>query len=133
MSLNKALRWSLIGALALLILLAVLLVLVAFVPIKVDLSTQRGIAESTASRYLDRQVRIEGELNISTSLWPALEIGNIHIGNPKDFGEGDLLVMKKAKLSLGLLSLLRGKLHIGGVAIDGLDIIYSFLGLILMK
>ena len=122
MSFNKVLRWGLISALALLILLVVLLVLVAFVPIKLDLSSQRGLVESVTSRYLDRQVRIEGGFNISTSLWPALEVGNIHIGNPQGFTGDDLLVMKEAKLSLDLLSLLRGKIHIGGVSIDGLDI-----------
>ena len=122
MSLNKTLRWSLGGVLALLTLVLAMLVLFAFVPIKVDLSSQRGLVESAVSGYLDRPVRIEGGFNLSTSLWPAVEIRNIHIGNPEGFSGKDLLVMKQAKLSLSLLSLLQGKLHIRGVSVDGLDV-----------
>ena len=122
MSLNKALRWSLAGVLALLTLVVALLVLFAFVPIKVDLGSQRGLVEAAASGYLDRPVRIEGGFNLSTSLWPAVEIVDIHIGNPEGFSGKDLLVMKQVKLSLGLLSLLQGKLHIRGVSVDGLDV-----------
>ncbi|NOQ52920.1 MAG: AsmA family protein [Desulfuromonadaceae bacterium] len=122
MSFNKALRWSLAGVLALLTLVVALLVLFSFVPIKVDLGSQRGLVEAAASGYLDRPVRIEGEFNLSTSLWPAVEIVDIHIGNPGGFSGKDLLVMKQAKLSLSLLSLLQGKLHIRGVSVDGLDV-----------
>ena len=108
MSLNKALRWSLVGVLALLSLVVTMLVLFTFVPIKVDLESQRGLVEKTASRYLDRPVKIEGGLHLSTSLWPAVEIANIRIGNPEGFSGNDLLVMKEAKLSLSLLSLSTG-------------------------
>jgi hypothetical protein len=122
MSLNKALRWSLVSVLALLTLVVAMLVLFALVSIKVDLGSQRGLVESAVSGYLDRPVRIKGGFNLSTSLWPAVEIVDIHIGNPEGFSGKDLLVMKQAKLSLSLLSLLQGKLHIRGVSVDGLDV-----------
>ena len=122
MSLNKPLRWSLVSVLALLTLVVAMLVLFFFVPVKVDLSSQRGLVEAAASGYLDRPVKIEGGLHLTTSLWPAIEIVNIHIGNPEGFSGNDLLVMKEAKLSLSLLSLLRGKLHIRGVSVEGLDV-----------
>ncbi|MCP3870177.1 MAG: AsmA family protein [Gammaproteobacteria bacterium] len=119
---RKVLRMTLAGTLVLLALALALLALLAFVPIKLDLTSQRSMVESTASALLGRSVRVGGNLSISTSLWPAIELGDIRIGNPEGFSDGDLLVMKQAKLYLGVLPLLRGKLHIDGLSVHGLDV-----------
>jgi len=82
-------------------------VAVTLLRIPLDLSRYKPLLESTASQSLGREVRIDGDIVVTTSLWPYFEIEGLHIANPGGAQDGDLAVMDLARVSVGLLPLLQ--------------------------
>ena len=79
---------------SLLILLCIVLglatttvLLVSLLRIPIDLSPYRPLVESAASKALGRGVKVDGDITVSTSLWPYFEIQNLRISNPPGFAE----------------------------------------------
>jgi AsmA family protein len=111
--------YSLGGILAGIILI---LIFLAFVPIRIDLSEYKGPVESAATLALGRTVTVDDKIRIITSLQPYFSLEGLRIANPKNFQMGDLLHMKEAMIGLRLLPLLKGKLHITEIRIKGLTV-----------
>ena len=116
-------RWVLyiLGGLIAGILL--ILVVLAFVPIKIDLSEHKGALEAAATRALGRTVKVEDKIVITTSLQPYLSLEGLRIGNPKGFQDGDFLQVKNAGIQVRVLPLLRGKLHLSDINLKGLSVL----------
>lgn len=119
---SKIFRWVLyiIGGLIAGILL--ILVVLALVPITIDLSEYKGTVESAATLALGRTVKVDDKIVIATSLQPYFFIEDLRIVNPKGFQTGDFLRMKDARIQVRVLPLLRGKIHVTEVNVKGLSV-----------
>lgn len=120
---SRFFRWILyiLGGLIAGILL--MLVVLAFVPIKIDLSEHKAAVEAAATRALGRTVKVEDKIAITTSLQPYLSIEGLRIGNPKGFQDGDFLQVKNAGIQVRVLPLLRGKIHLSDIYLKGLSVL----------
>ena len=123
MRFSKFLRWALYitGGLIAAVLLS--LIVVAFVPITVDLSEYKGAVESAATLALGRSVKIDDKIVISTSLQPHFSVNGLRIENPKGFQTGDFLQMKNAKVGVRVIPLFSGKIHITEIKVKGLSVL----------
>jgi len=107
---------------SLLSLIVVVALVLSLVRIPLDLSNYKSIFESSASSALGRKVRIDGNITVTTSLWPYFEIQGLRIVNDDPFGDGDLANMEVARITVGLLPLLRKKIHIRQFRIESLTL-----------
>ena len=122
MRFSKPVRWILYTIGGLFAGLFLILLFLAFVRISIDLSSHKGLVEKTASLALDRTVKVDGKIAISTSLQPIFSLEGLRILNPKGFQEGDFLKMKTAEIQLRVLPLLLGKLKISKFNVNGLSV-----------
>jgi len=100
-----------------------ILIVLAFVPITIDLSEHKGVVESAATMALGRSVQIDDKIIITTSLQPYFSFERLQIANLEGFQAGDFLRMKEARRRIRVLPLLRGKLHITEIRVDGLSLV----------
>ena len=112
MALSKPFRWIFKIVAGLFALLALVLLIFAFVRVTVDLNSQKGIIEGMASRALGRKVTIEGDLQFATSLRPVVIVEGVLIGNPPEFDQGIFLNMGEARLEAAILPLFKGRIHV---------------------
>ena len=117
---NGFLRYLLRFLLLIVALFVMAAVAVTLLRIPLDLSRYKPLLESTASQSLGRDVRIDGDIVVTTSLWPYFEIEGLHIANPGGAQDGDLAVMDLARVSVGLLPLLQRRLRIREFRVTGL-------------
>jgi uncharacterized protein involved in outer membrane biogenesis len=115
----RSILWLLGGVIALLVI-AVLIVSLVRIPINV--SSYKGLLESAASDALGRRVNVDGDIRVTTSLWPYFEIAGIRVANPDGFGTGDLVSMEHARVRVGLLSLLARRIRIKTFRVDGMTL-----------
>ena len=102
-------------------LLAVLIVSVAaliFFGITVNLDAMRGGVELAASRALDRQVSIEGPVELEFSNWPALNITDVKIANVEGGVEPNLLNAGFVRMQIGIFPLLKREINIADISIE---------------
>ena len=122
MRVSKFFRWvlyifgMLIGGILL------ILVVLALVPVKIDLSEYKGAVESAATLALERTVKVDDKIVIATSLQPYFILEGLRVANPKGFQTGDFLRMKDARIQVRVLPLLRGKIHVTEVNVKGLSV-----------
>ena len=115
-------RPVLLGLAGLLGVLAVLIMVLSLVKIPISLNSYKGLVESTASSALGRTVKVDGDISVTTSLWPVFEIEGLRITNPEGFDSGNLTVMEQAGFRLGVLPLLEGRIHIEEFTVRGLTL-----------
>ena len=122
MRVSKPFRWILyiLGSLIASLLLIILLLSIIRIPI--DLSSHKGLVESATSLALDRTVKIDEKIVITTSVRPIFSLEGLRISNPKGFEKGDFLKMKTAEIQVRLLPLLLGKLQIAKFSVKGLAV-----------
>ena len=122
MTLPNPIRWLLFGAAALIGLVLLLLVIVSFFRIPINLESQKGLIESIASEAIERQVSINGKIQVTTSLWPVFIIEEVHVKNPENFAEGDFARLQSARIEVGLIRFLLGKIRIKDFDVNGLEL-----------
>jgi len=122
MPLPKSIRRLLIGIAGLLGLILLLLIIVSLFRIPINLENQKGIIESIASEELERQVKIDGALMVTTSLWPVFIIEDVHVKNPAGFADGDFSRLQSARIEVGLVRLLLGKIRVRDFTVTGLEL-----------
>jgi len=122
MAVSKILRSSLyvVGGLIALALLTI--AVLAFLRIPIDLSSHKGLVESTASFALGRTVKVDDRIVITTSLRPTFIMEGLRIENPKGFAPGDFLKMDAVRLQVKLLPLLLRKIQIDEIRVKGLSV-----------
>ncbi len=102
------LRRRLLRAFLILLLLAGAIVgWAALFGIPVDLGAQRVSVARLLSEQTGRTVKIDGTLQLRIGLRPQLQLGELRIGQPRGFDDGDFLRIGSAELKLDLLPLLR--------------------------
>ena len=107
-----------LGSLLSLVVIAALVLMLVRVPL--NLSNYKSLVESSASNALGRPVKIEGDIKVTTSLWPYFEIQGLRILDGKEFGDGDLANMELARITVGLLPLLKKRIHIREFRVESL-------------
>jgi AsmA protein len=76
-----------------------------------------AVKESTG-----RELHLSGDIKLSVFPWIALEFGPATLGNPEGFSEEPFLSFAHASVRVKLLPLLRERLQVARVDIDGLDV-----------
>ncbi len=120
-SFSTFLTFSFVGGL--IASLFLIIIILAFIPITVDLSEYKGAVESAATLALGRTVKVDDKIVIATSLQPYFSLEGLRIANPKGFQAGDFLKMKNARIGVRVLPLLRGKIYITEIKVKGLSVL----------
>jgi uncharacterized protein involved in outer membrane biogenesis len=101
-------------------LLVVALLVVTLARIPVNISPYKGLIEAQASKALGREVKVDGDVIVTTSLWPYFEIGGLRIASPPEFDTDDLVQMQRARVTIGLVALLERQVRIRSFIVEGL-------------
>ncbi len=112
---KKFIRIVLKSFAALLVVLIVSVTALIFFGITVNLDAMRGGIELAASRALDRQVSIEGPVELELSNWPALNISSVKIANLENGVEPYLLNAGFVRMQIGVFPLLKGEINIADI------------------
>lgn len=100
-------------------LLAFVVILVLAAVLFLDPDDYRDEIAARASTTLGREVFLEGPISLRVFPWLALEIEDVAVGNPPDFGEAPSLArIGSATAAVRLWPLLRGELEIGAVTLS---------------
>ena len=114
------LRHVLLLSACLLGLLVIAALVVTLLRIPLDLARYKPLLESGVSEALGREISVDGDIVVTTSLWPFFELHGLRIANPGGHGNGDLASMELARISVGLLPLLQRKVRIREFRVSGL-------------
>lgn len=91
----------------------------------VYLDRHKGLLESSFSKALDREVRIEDGVKLHWSLMPSIALQGLWVGNP-DWAKGEYLARAEhAVLQLDLMQLLRRRLDVKQVTVHNADIYFE--------
>lgn len=119
-----------LGALTVIVLLVIALGVAISVGIPISLDSFRGEFESMASTGIGRAVTIEGKMVVVPTLWPTLEIEGLRIAQPDGWPDelesgvegGGFARAEHAFLRLGIVPLLKGKLHVLELTGEGFEV-----------
>jgi AsmA family protein len=95
---------------------------VTLMRVPLDLSAYRVQLETSVSQAIGREVTLEGDIVVTTSLWPYFKIKDLRIANPGGHEAGDLLTIDRLRISVGLVPLLQRKIRIHEFHVDGLSL-----------
>jgi uncharacterized protein involved in outer membrane biogenesis len=84
-----------------------------------DLQQQRVRIETLASQILARDVRIDGPLSLSASLFPRISMADVHIANPEWAAQPDFLVVKQLEVEINPWALLLKEFEIRDIELTG--------------
>lgn len=112
----KVVAFAVAGLIGLLVVVAVALLVL------VDPNSYRGAIESRVREASGRPFAIAGKIKLEFFPWLALDVGEVTIGNPEGFGAEPLLRAERARVGARLLPLLRGRLEVSRIALDGLRV-----------
>jgi uncharacterized protein involved in outer membrane biogenesis len=98
--------------------LLIVIVLWVFVA-TLDLEGQRARIENLASQILARDVRIDGSMHLSGSVFPRVSIENARIANPDWATHPYFLVVNRLEVEISLLALLRNRFVIRDIELTG--------------
>jgi AsmA protein len=82
----------------------------------------KGRIAAAVKESTGRELQLTGDIKLSVFPWIALEFGPATLGNPPGFSEEPLLSLAHASVRVKLLPLLRERLEIARVDLDGLDV-----------
>src|ERR1700734_3701901 len=69
-----------------------------------------------------RELKLPGDIKLSVIPWVALELGSASLGNPPGFSDEPFLSFSHASVRVRLLPLLRQRLEVARVEVEGLDL-----------
>jgi uncharacterized protein involved in outer membrane biogenesis len=87
-----------------------------------DLQQQRVRIETLASQILARDVRIDGPLSLSASLFPRISMADVHIANPEWAAQPDFLVVKQLEVEINPWALLLKEFEIRDIELTGVTV-----------
>ncbi|HKU16122.1 MAG TPA: AsmA family protein [Steroidobacteraceae bacterium] len=112
----RALRIAAYAAAGLIGLIVVALVLVLLF---VDPNDYRDDIQKLVKDKTGRELTLSGDLKLSVFPWIALESGPATLGDAPGFGPEPFVALREAHIGVRLLPLLRGKVEVGNVRLDG--------------
>jgi len=107
----------LVGALALLIIVAAVVV-----PMVIDPNDYKDDIAAAVEAKTGRTLAIEGDIGLSVFPWLAVEIGPTRLSNAPGFSNRPFAVVKKVSVRIKLLPLLHKQVEMGTVVLDGLQL-----------
>ncbi|WP_163339452.1 AsmA family protein [Desulfopila sp. IMCC35008] len=116
------LRWLIKMVVSLLFLIVLAVAVVIFLKIPLDLTPFREPVEIALSQAINRTVKIEDSVTVSTSLSPYFTVKGVLIENPEGFQTANFLSMDLIRIQLDLLPLLKRKIHISEFQVQGLHV-----------
>lgn len=100
-------------------LLALVVLTLVAVVVFVDPNDYRDDIQRIVERETGRKLTLSGELKLSVFPWLALQTGPASLSDAPGFGDEPFVSLRNARVSVRLLPLLRGKLEVGKVSLDG--------------
>jgi AsmA protein len=82
----------------------------------------KGRIAAAVKESTGRELHLSGDIKLSVFPWIALELGPATLGNPEGFSEEPFLSFEHASVRVKLLPLLRERLQVARVDIDGLNV-----------
>jgi AsmA protein len=82
----------------------------------------KGRIAAAVKESTGRDLQLTGDIKLSVFPWIALELGAATLGNPPGFSEEPFLSFAHASVRVKLLPLLRERLQVARVEIEGLDV-----------
>ena len=82
----------------------------------------KGNLAAVVKESTGRDLQLAGDIKLSIFPWLALEVGPARLGNLPGFGEEPLLAFSHASFRVKLLPLLRRRLEVSRIELDGLDL-----------
>ncbi len=119
--------WTLIGVGALLALIVLILLYVAFIGVTVSAAPWRDTIAKEATQALRRPVTLEGPLLMTVSLRPSLRIGGVSIQNPPGFPNTPFATLGDARAQLDLKPLLQGRLRVENLEASNVKVSFERL------
>ena len=108
---------SLVSAIVLLLLAAGVILVITVQP-----NDFKPEIEAVVKNALGRELRIDGDLNLSLFPGLGLETGRIALGNSPGFKEQDLAEVQHANIKVKLLPLLSKRLEVNRIVLKGLTV-----------
>src|ERR1700753_1572107 len=103
-------------------LVALLGVALTIVWLTVDPNTFKPRIAAAVKQSTGRELKLSGDIKLSVFPWVSLELGSASLGNPPGFGDEPFLSIEHASVRVKLLPLLRKRLEVAKLEVDGLDI-----------
>src|SRR5258705_6578798 len=82
----------------------------------------KGRIAAAVKESTGRELQLTGDIKLSVFPWIALELGPATLGNPPGFSEEPFLSLAHASVRVELLPLLRERLEVARVDVDGLNV-----------
>ncbi len=114
-------RVTIVGAWAVGLIVVMLAALVAAALI-IDVDTYRPAIQRQLTQALGRTVSAQ-RLSVGLSLKPTIVVTGIGVANPQWASRPEFLVASEASVTLDLVELVRGRIEVGSVALEGLDVL----------
>ncbi|MEA3241051.1 MAG: AsmA family protein, partial [Pseudomonadota bacterium] len=112
----KIIKWAVLG---IGVLLALCIAAAIIVPQVVDVQKFKPQIEKMASETTGRTVTLGGEIKLSLFPWVGVSLADLHLGNPSEFKENDLLTVKSFEFRVKLLPLLAKDIQVKKLLLDG--------------
>ncbi len=116
---NKTVKWSLIGAGCLVGLAVIGMVLAT---ILIDPNKYKPEIVQVVKEKTGRDLKFAGDLKLAVFPWIGVDIGGIELSNAQGFGDKPFVKLGKTSVRLQLLPLLTGKVRLGKVSVEGLNL-----------
>lgn len=105
-----------------LVLFTLLFAVLAIFQIPIQLNTYKEPVELLASQVLNRPVKIEKSVIITTSFKPIFTMEGLRIKNPTDFDQETFMYLETAQIQIELLPLLQRKIHVAEIKVHKLQV-----------
>lgn len=120
--LKKFVYGLLLGISSLVLMLVIASAVIVLLEIRIELNAFRKPVEVALEKALDRKVRFSGDISLIPTLWPTLEVQNVQIDNPRNWKQGVFADAELVRIQLGLLPMLKRKIHLGEVTVKGISV-----------
>lgn len=104
------------------VLLVLLVSVLDFLNLTFTIDGARQILVKNIKSYTGRNVRIDGDVELTISLFPQLIAKQIHITNPDNFDNEDFMTVNEARVAASLLPLLSGEFLFTEISADQVKI-----------
>ena len=88
----------------------------------VNPNAYKGKIAAAVKESTGRELKLPGDIKLSVIPWVALELGPASLGNPPGFSDEPFLSFTHASVRVRLLPLLRQRLEVARVRVEGLDL-----------
>jgi len=115
----KFLKWLVIGAVSLVVLLGVGLAVIVNL---VDWNNYRDTIQAQAVKHTGRELTIAGDLSPSFFPWAGISIGGVSLANAEGFPDENFAQMDSADVKVKILPLLKREVNISSIELHGLAV-----------